>query len=240
MTRWMTLVALLIVLGACSSRSVGVGAGGDESDGGDGETGIPTTAGSESTESGTDGPGDDSTTTSSGGGSTGGDVKFDLAGVPDAQPPPPGVFPCKAAHEGTSISGDPPLGAFSGTEAWFAGDHQYIRLVIFDDSADTEAEGLFAGMYNGALDEGPAVVIEMDTSQMLPITEAIAIQHFVAGNEEYFMGEVTLDEYFFDDFNAPHEVHGSITLWPDQNAAGVTGSFSAGYCENYERFIWGE
>lgn len=120
------------------------------------------------------------------------------------------------------------------------GDADYVRLVIFDDAADVEEEAAHAYAHYGNLLAGPGLVIDANPAMGFPQTEPIPIVVVDHVDHDDFMGELTLDELVIGDDDQPELLRGSLSLWPDQDAEGVSGPFEAGFCLNYQAMFWGE
>lgn len=169
------------------------------------------------------------------------DVYYDIG----SQLPPPG-WECPDPRPGTDVKGTGPLGEFDGNVAYLGewwGSLQYFRLVVYDKSADLEAEVQYAWQYWDFIDQGPALVITPNFEQgQPPATSVDAIGHFVGDEEEYFMGSITVDEVIeYEDVpDFPAIMSGRFDLWPDEMSDGVSGPFVAVYCRAYDDMIIAE
>jgi hypothetical protein len=241
-------VACVLSGAACSGRAPivvggdgdGDGTGTSDDTGTSGTSGTTGTTGtSETSETGDTSWTTTATSTSTSDSDTTEGPRFDLGILPDSNPDYD-PQPCPEALEGTDIAGDTPLGPFAGKRAWFAGDEDYVRLIVFDDTADVVSEAEFAHYNNGELEKGPALVLEANPYKGIPLTEPTAVLSFAAPDSENFMAELTIDELVYGQDQMPELLRGSIALWPDENAEGVVGKFEAGFCLNYTYMFWGE
>jgi hypothetical protein len=222
------------LLAACSGRL----GGGQADDDDDGTTSTSTSTSTSSTSTSTTDTGT-STVSTTDDPDTDDGILWDVQTIPDHGMLPPG--PCGPFELGTDVSGDPPLGAFAGNRAWMGGYEVYPRIVILENSADSVAEEEHAADNNGELLDGPALIIAPEVPLDFPQTFPIEVEHFVAGNSEWFMAELTVDYYQMGEYSLqPEYFEGSIALWPDQNADGVEGTIVADFCDRYTRVIWGE
>ena len=153
---------------------------------------------------------------------------------------------CPDPRPGTDVKGTGPLGEFDGNVAYLGewwGQLHYFRLVVFDKSADLDAEIDYAWKYWDFVDQGPALVITPNFDEDYPpATTVDAIGHFVARREEYFMGSITVDEVIeYEDLpDFPAIMSGRFDLWPDDMSDGVSGPFVAVYCRAFDDMIIAE
>ncbi len=168
------------------------------------------------------------------------DPRYDIIMLPDPMPPP--QQPCAPAPDGTSVQGATALGEFSGHAAYagtFNNELEYLRFVVYDDTADLEHELDWAEQHGG-IDEGPAIIMETVVElDLLPQSTVEATAHIVGPYDEYFESTVTIEaiDYFDDLPDAPVVVYGNFTLWPDANALGVSGSFTAVHCWAFDEYF---
>lgn len=222
---------------ACSSRL----GGGQADEDGDESTSTSTSTSTTGTTTDTTDTTETSTVSTSDGPETDDDgILWDVNGLPDHGALPPG--PCPPFALGTDVTGEGPLGAFASNRAWMGGWGNTPRIVVFDVAADTLAEEEHAADNDGQLLDGPALVLYPDIDAVnLPQTVPIEVEHFVSGNSEWFMGELTVDSYSSDEATLePIFLEGSLALWPDQNAQGVEGPLRVEYCARYNPQVWGE
>lgn len=199
-----------------------------------------TTGQNPTTSAGTDGASTSAT--------TGSGPKFDLLrlDVGGGGGPPPHED-CPNPLQGTDVTGTGPLGEFNGKWGYFGGyngDFDWFHIVLFDETADLEAEEEYAWDSWGFIDQGPALVVYPNFSKDdIPMVGAADAEHFDGDYNSYAMVSVSIENIeMVDSPEGYWFMTGHIAPWPDEENADhpLAGPFAAAYCAAFDENIIAE